>query len=197
MGEDLSREVKLAISYVEDAKRKTEALEQESNPLIAQDEAEKILSGELYKARVALQTAEAQGEDVSFVHVEVLDTEGKVMWVVGRAMVELYPKKSKQWAKKLVEKRRELVEMWPTPATHYNYGLALYLADRDTEAVEALRLAENSDDDETSIDATKLISRIQENPSSRGLSCCIPGCLLVVVLALGMALLGVIIAGGV
>lgn len=168
---EVSRDVKLALSYISDAEQKFERMKHNDNEWMVEDTAEEIIGGELAKAEQHLQSADGS-DDVLAARARLLKIYADVaMQVAAQGEVwkrlDQYKEKWARWANLSTKKHGELVSLAPTPANYYAYGFALYFADMDQQALEPLRVAEKSGDDDLSIAATKLIAQIEEQLASK------------------------------
>jgi len=161
----LSRDQKLALSYVEDAKRCLPSLHEEQDRFAVDKIARKLFKEELAEAKRLLQKAADNGEDVSALRICLAGIQAGVAEV---AVAKWEPDKTpegfkhwQQWTELCLEKNKDLVAFNPTPSSHLMYGWALFNARKDEEALTHLRIAEQGEDDEVSIQASKLIAKME------------------------------------
>ena len=178
--EETPREIQMVESYLEDIKQQVEQLSRVNQPGEAEKQANKILKGDVALVAKELDKAEAKGYDATAERALMLFEQG------GLAMAVLFAENSvafanstggladiilkgvkmdsrkKKWASKGIQWLQESIRLVPAPEAYYNLGLLFTALKRKDQAISAFRYAEQGDDPQVSIDASKEIARLEQ-----------------------------------
>jgi hypothetical protein len=172
-----SRDMQLAASYLDDVRNSFDracpthtqgAVEKAEAYCSCSYEFDNLMKGDFAKALKHISEAEAQGVDVKEVNSEALFLKGSM----AMRTVQLYGsnvnqnKNTKRLVNTAISAFSEIIAMGSEDIdadnARYNMALAYEWLNRKNEAIEALRVVENSSDADLSIKATKMIARLEE-----------------------------------
>jgi len=164
------RELKVAMSYLEDVDNQRERIKAMDNEYIAQDRANELITGDLSLARKEIEKAAAQGIDVTHARAFASYKEGRIATAV-LASAHLDGGLIKRWKKKAAEAFQAAVSLDPSPLYYYWLGLSLDALGQREQSLQALREAQKTDDQELSVEASKAIGRIESEMSQKSGPC--------------------------
>jgi ribosomal protein L7/L12 len=170
MSPGVSQDVKVALSYIEEANSALPLLNAETDKFTVNRIARQLMDDSLLRAEQRLTAAADRGEDVSGARELLLAAQTSIATIAAdRWRTEtLEPERqcSAQWADLCISKASALIKLAPTSRNHLLYGIALHTCGREQDALESLMTAVNSDDEESGIEATKVMERISDRSSS-------------------------------
>jgi|GEM_PF-6253446 len=166
MTAEISHDIKVALSYIEDAKRKLTQIRQEYTGGLLARAAENILNSELVSADEYLQKATDSDETITSVRCKLVQAQALILIQVAFELdkqTELYEVNDEyiHWMCKAAEKHKELVRLQGDQHNYFNFGVSLFCCHRDAEALEAFQIAERGEDEQIAIKATKMIAEIK------------------------------------
>jgi hypothetical protein len=171
MNENLSRNVKLALLFLDDAKRETVNLQHE-DPIMRGISGQKIIDGDIAKAKQLLIEASLAGEDTAYLlakcHSMVADIAAEVAeyYVMRANENEVEMKHYNEWLAILIDSREKAVRLDPSQGNFLLLGIWLQSCERYQEARNALTQAEAGSDEELSLQASKLLLKLNDGTVS-------------------------------
>lgn len=172
MIENASRNVKLALSLLDDAKRAVASLQHE-DPILRGIPAQEIIDGNIAKAKRLLMEAAQAGEDTSRLQARCASLVADIAEEVAEGHArradanEIAMQHYKQWLVILVAAREEAVRLDPCQGNMLLLGIWLQSCERYDEARDALKIAETGNDEELSLQASKELMQLEERVSTR------------------------------
>jgi len=161
--DDDSREIRVVKSLLNDVENSCDRIKQENIELPSRL-AEKILGGDLKIAKKDIQKIKKSGVDVSSLEADFFWTEGRLCFEVAntpRSRETIDNKK--KYAKKAIDAFKNCLKFGENYAAHYNMGIMYDILGDLKKAIKEFKIAEQSSDDDISIEATKNVKRLEES----------------------------------
>lgn len=181
-----TREEKVIRSLIEDIKEETENMRRRK---VFRGDVNQIINGDVKIAKKEINKLKNVGLDVSSLESSLLWTEAMVYVSAANAPSVAFEGR-KEYARKGINVLKKYLQFGEDYAAHYNMALMYDRLGDFNSAIREFKIAEQSSDDDISIDATKNIKRLEEAKYKK-LGCTI-GCLAILVIFI----LFLIFAGG-
>jgi hypothetical protein len=155
---DIPKDIKVAISFLEDAKEEIEKQSEEDSEIPWALKASAIVQYHIAPAKAALEKAASAGNDVSVVLAEAFCLEGMIARTVYQQSIG---QERERWLQMSTLALRSSIDCCPLPGTQFALGAVYADAGRWEESITMLAEAESAGDSETSLEASKMIGRVE------------------------------------